>query len=238
MSVRSFPSNATTVNTQITQLRQAANTDLSSNQELLQQQNTLKELIENEKQSLQSKVDTYDKISETSIRDALLKKNSSQRLKQHNYIFFIIIFAIALLILIEIIEKYYSFILPEWILNLARIIIISVTIIWCFTLNEMIQYRDNLNYDRIDLEKPVIDTPAEQERKRQLAAKEGDLLGTLDNTCRTGAELCGTGTTWDSERMLCMPSTTSSSTTSSSTSNTETFNNILPNEPCCNYISV
>ena len=45
MSVRSFPSNATTVNTQITQLRQAANTDLSSNQELLQQQKDILKYI-------------------------------------------------------------------------------------------------------------------------------------------------------------------------------------------------
>lgn len=225
MSVSTFPSAVPDVNNQINELNQTVNNDLTNNEKLLEQQNILKDVLDDEKQNLQDKVDVYDKISETGKRDALLKKNSSQRLKQHNYMFFIIIFAIALLISLELIEKYYSYIFPEWLLTFLRIIIIAVTIIWCFTINEQIQYRDNLNYDRIDLEKPKIDTPEEIERKRRKAAKDGDLLGSIDTTCRIGSENCGTGTTWDSERMLCMPTPTVN----------ENFDTILPNEPCCNY---
>ena len=92
MSVDFITSDMSGVIHQINHLNETVNSDQNKNQQLLEQQNEVKQILENEKDNIQKKLDNYNKITETSIRDAVLKKNGSQRLKQYNKIFFILTF--------------------------------------------------------------------------------------------------------------------------------------------------
>lgn len=222
MSVDFITSDMSGVTHQINHLNETVNNDRNKNQELLQQQNEVKEILENEKENIQRKLDNYNKITETSIRDAVLKKNGSQRLKQYNKIFFILTFTVAILIILYLVEINLPFI-PEALLTIARIAVLSVTIIICLNLVNEINSRDPIDYDKLNLEKPNIDTPEEIEEKRRKAAKEGDLLGSIDTSRCKGPQNCGDGTKWDNEKMLCVPVTE------------ESFENINANEPLENY---
>ncbi len=223
MSVEFITNDISGVTQQITQLNNVISDEESNNTNLIDQQNRVKDIIEKEEANLQQKIDKYNSISETGKRDALLKKNGSQRYKQYNKIFFVLTFTVAALIGLELVEKHFP-IVPESILTILRIAIISFAIIACFTLNEEINSRDVLNYDKLDLEKPKVDTPEEIEKKRKKAEKEGDLLGSIDSTkvCK-GPHNCGDGTQWDSEKMLCVPVLN------------ENFENISPHLPMENY---
>lgn len=222
MSVDFITTDMSGVSQQINHLNATINDDRSKNQILLEQQNEVKEILDKEKDNIQKKIDHYNKITETGIRDAVLKKNGSQRLKQYNKIFFILTFTVAILIILYLIEKNFPFV-PESILTIARIAVIAISIIICSNLNDEINSRDPIDYDKLNLEKPNVDTPEELEKKRKQAAKDGDLLGSIDMSKCKGPQNCGEGTKWDNEKMLCVPVLE------------ESFENIIANEPQENY---
>jgi hypothetical protein len=218
MSVEFITNDMQGITQQVDNLNQTVESDKTKNEKLLEQQNKVKDIIEKEKTDIESKINKYDSYTDTGIRDALLKKNGSQRWKEYNKMFFILIFAVAVLIGLELVEQHFPFV-PEWILTILRILTIAFGIIWLFAINDRINSRDVLNYDKLNLAKPNVDTPEEIEKKRKAAEKEGDLLGSINVEKCKGPHNCGDGTMWDSEKMLCVPVTN------------ENFDNISPNQP-------
>ena len=201
----------------IDDMKKIVEKDTEDNQDLLAQQQEVKTLMEKEQLKLKNLEQEYLDNSTTQKREVLLKKNSSQRLKQYNYFFFILVSAVALLVTLSIIQKHLPFI-PETIVLILRIVILAVTIIWSYTILVEIENRDSLNYNKLHLEKPIVDSPVEVEKKRKEAEEKGDLLASVAGMKCTGESCCDVGTKWDSDKMLCIPET-------------ESFDTIKPNEP-------
>ena len=84
------------------------------------------------------------------------------------------------------------------------------------------QSRSPLNYNELNLEKPIILSPEELLAKRKAAAKSGNLLGSIDVGGCNAADCCDTenGVVWDGE--YCKIADTSDTTTTESGSS-ETF---------------
>ncbi len=76
-------------------LNQAIENDTTKNQDLLDQQKALKELIEHEKKITLNHMNKLEKEQKTAQRDALLKKNTGDRLKHFNLILIYLVLGIS-----------------------------------------------------------------------------------------------------------------------------------------------
>lgn len=208
----------------IEDMKQIVNRDTQNNEELIAQQNEVKIIMEKEQTRLAKLEQEYYDNSTTQKREVLMKKNSSQRMKQYNYFMIVIVFAISLLVFLTLIQKQLTF-LPDTLFLILRIIILAVTIIWGYTILLEIENRDPLNYDKLHLEKPNVDSPEEVAKKQKEAEKQGDLLASVAGMKCTGESCCDVGTKWDSDKMMCVPAT-------------ESFDTIKPNEPNDNFLKL
>ena len=206
-------------------LNQTIANDTTKNQDLLDQQNALQELIQHEKDITMNHMNKLEKEKKTAQRDALLKKNSGDRLKHYNLIIIYLVLGLVAYIIIYMIEKNFTFI-PLFIINVLKITVISVALIFCIQVLVTIQSRDPLNFDKLNLVKPRVYTQDEAQRAQEQAENEGDLTSSSSaqaNVC-SGNACCGPNTEWDEEKMLCVPIETN-----------ENFTTIQPNQPSHNY---
>lgn len=125
----------------------------------------------------------------------LIELNDSQRKKQthYNYIIFIIIIALILFIILYKIRIWLPFI-PEFVITLLMVIVLSVSLVYIVILFYNIRRRDNLNFDNIILSSPRVDDSEE----RQKAIDSGDLLksfNTADNC--VGQDCCSSNSIWN-----------------------------------------
>lgn len=207
----------TEINSSLSELNRIIDSDTNDKNELLKQQNKIKAIVQKEKQNLEKTERKYQSGADTQKREIDLAKNSSLRMQQYNSFTFVVVVTILSLLLLSLLEKYFS-IFPVVFLIVLRIIIIAYGFIVGYNILNEIDKRDPLNYNKLNLEKPNIDTPETIEKKRKVAEKEGDLLASIGQLTCSGEDCCDEGTVWDSEKMLCVPIE-------------ENFDNIRPNEP-------
>lgn len=220
-SDNSYNAKLTELNNSLEILNQAIQNDQSKSAELVQQQTELIGLAQEHSQTLLSDVNKLEAEKETKQREAQLKENSGNRLTYYNYMILVLIAGFVAYIGIHFIEKTFPFI-PQSMFIILKIIIVSTAIILCLKIYMIIQSRDPLNFNKLNLVKPGVDSPEEVEKKRLQAEKEGDLIGAISEKCR-GKDCCGENTVWDEQKMLCVPVVE------------ETYQNIRPNEPSNNY---
>tara|TARA_B100000282_G_C31721003_1_gene486010 strand:+ start:496 stop:1176 length:681 start_codon:yes stop_codon:yes gene_type:complete len=220
-SDNSYNAKLTELNNSLDILNQAIQNDQSKSAELVEQQTELIGLAQEHSQTLLSDVNKLEAEKETKQREAQLKENSGNRLTYYNYMILVLIAGFVAYIGIYFIEKTFPSI-PESIFIILKIIIVSTAIIFCLKIYMTIQSRDPLNFNKLNLVKPGVDSPEEVEKKRLQAEKEGDLIGAISEKCR-GKDCCGENTVWDEQKMLCVPVVE------------ETYQNIRPNEPSNNY---
>ena len=211
----------TEINSSLNELHSIIDADTNDKEELLKQQNKIKTIVEKEKQNLENTQRRYEENSDTQKREISLTKNSSLRMQQYNYFTFVVVLTILSLLLLSLLEKHFPTFSPFFLIIL-RIIIIAVGFIWGYNVLIELDKRDPLNYNKLNLEKPNIDSPETIEKKRKVAEKEGDLLASVGQLICSGEDCCDAGTKWDSEKMLCVPIE-------------ESFDNIRPNEPNNNF---
>ena len=202
-------------------LNQTIQKDQSKNKKLVKQQTELIGLAQEHSNNLLSDVNKLDSAKETKQREVQLKQNSGDRLTYYNYMLLVLIAGFMAYIGIYLIEKNAPFI-PEYVFVILKIIVVSVAIIFCLKIYVIIQSRDPLNFNKLNLVKPGVDSPEDAEKKRQQAENEGDLIGAVSDKC-SGKDCCGENTVWDEQKMLCVPVVE------------ETYQNIRPNEPSNNY---
>lgn len=173
-----------------------------ANNALLLKQDEVIEIIEDEKNRIQSNIDTTENNLTTKKR--LIEFNESNRLRTEQYNNILYIFVISLFIIVVIIIgcRQIPF-LPDIIPQILVIIIGIISGIKIFQMYYMINQRSHLDYNKLGLDKPVIDSPEEINRSKEKAKKSGDLLGTISTGGCVGAECCDEGTIWNESSRKC-----------------------------------
>ena len=203
----------------LNKLNEIIENDTTNNDNLVNQQKIVKDILNTEKEHLLKKQNDYENSVATELRMIQTQKNSSERYKHYNEMIAIGVFGLTIVLVILIMRKHISF-LPDWLITLLLIIIISSATIAIYIRYQDLKKRDPLNYQKLNLDKPNVDSPEEVAQKMKQAEKEGDLLQTVSQLSCSAKSCCGVGTVWDSEKMLCVPASVN-----------ETFENISPNEP-------
>lgn len=203
----------------LNKLNEIVENDTSNNDNLVNQQKVVKDILNTEKEHLLKKQNDYELGVATELRMIQTQKNTSERYKHYNEMIAIGVFALTIILVIFVMKKHVS-LLPDWLISILLIVIVSVATIAIYIRYQDLNKRDPLNYQKLNLDKPNVDSPEEVAQKMKQAEKEGDLLNTVSQLSCSSKSCCGVGTVWDSEKMLCVPEPVN-----------ESFENISPNEP-------
>ena len=190
------------INNKINYLSRAVVTADDANNELLLKQDEVKNIIKDEKNRIQRNIDITENNLTTKKR--LIEFNESNRLRTEQYNNILYIFVITLFIIVVIIigGRQIEF-LPDIIPQILVIIIGSISAVKIFQMYYNINKRSHLDYNKLSLDKPAIDSPEQIKRSKEKAAKSGDLLGSISTGGCVGAECCDIGTIWDEPSRKC-----------------------------------
>jgi Asp-tRNA(Asn)/Glu-tRNA(Gln) amidotransferase C subunit len=192
----------TNLDTQINQLKTNVENADDANNELLLKQEDVKAIIDDEKTRIQSNIDSTENNLTTKKR--LIEFNESNRLRteQYNNILYVFVISLSIIVIIIVGGRQIEF-LPDIIPQILVIIIGSISGIKIFQMYYNMNKRSHLDYNKLSLDKPVIDSPEQIIRSKEKAAKSGDLLGSISTNGCVGAECCDVGTTWNESSRKC-----------------------------------
>jgi hypothetical protein len=149
------------------------------NKKLLLNQKEMKALVETENARIQSNIQRVEDNLTTKKRMVDLSENTRLRTEQYNQILYTFVFAAVVIIAIVIGSRLLPF-LPEFISQVLIVIVGAAAAIKIFMIYSVMRERSPLNYNELNLDKPVVDTPEQIQQKLEAAAKKGDLLGSID----------------------------------------------------------
>ena len=183
------------VQNKLTGIHNAYNTANISNKDLNNNVNQVSGILEKEKSFLEDKSNEIN--SELTSQQRLIALNDSQRKKQsyYNYIILVVVITLILFIILINIRNVFPFI-PEIVISLLLIIIITLSAGYISILFYSSTLRDHMDFDKIDLP-----PPATEEKKVGSDGKDStNLLKSImnSNDC-VGEECCVASTklTWN-----------------------------------------
>lgn len=150
---------------------------------------------------LQSEIDRLN-IKKEQIANAqngqkrVLMMNESYRKRQAEYMKLIIavVFVFALVIVMRYMRVYFN-VLPEAVYTLLHILLFASVIIYAMITYVNVNAREKINFDRLDLPGPRIESKADFDKRNVAAKLAGDLLGVSNSGLCFGASCCNTEAT-------------------------------------------
>lgn len=193
------------VNTAIGDIESTVSTASADADLMISQQKDVKRILDAENARIQANIQTIDESLFTQKRIVEFNENQRLRTQHYNEILSTFILAACFILVILVAFRQIPF-LPDYISTVIIIIIGSAAFIRIFNLYNSLQRRSIIDYNKLDLGKRAEDSPAQIAAKRALAAKSGDLLGSVDIDGCGGPACCDTsnGVKWDDTSKKCV----------------------------------
>jgi len=192
------------LNANLTKLQStAANANASIN-DTLTKQSIVNGILETENDRLNSKKTNIDNAISGQRRILQLNDSYRKRYAAYTRLILAIVFTLVVLFLVNLLKKRFS-IIPDSVVMLLYIIIVSAYIIYAILLVTDINRRDRTNFDELDLNGPSVIDPAAIKKQAEKAAKSGDLLGSININGCIGSYCCGPTTKYSAKYSRCMP---------------------------------
>lgn len=178
--------------------------DISSSN-VLTHQNTVKDIVDTEKERLLQKKQTIDNALVGKQRAIALNDSYQQKQAEYNKIKLAWVIALAISVLSTILKNHLVFI-PSLIFNMITIIALFFASMYSIHIYIEISRREKINFNKLDLPEPAARTQKEMEDVAKAAATEegGDLLGGMNLYGCVGSYCCNEGTKWDSKISKCV----------------------------------
>jgi hypothetical protein len=200
------------------------NLNISTN--LLQNEAQINKILNDETNRLMLKEKSVDNALNTQNRMLLLNSSYRYRYSQYNKIIGVIIITLIILFLINMVKET----IPEFIVVLLNVIVLSISIIYCIYIYYYLTLKDRINYNQLisDRNGPNVYTSTQVSTEQTKASISGNLFGINynPNICQ-GQQCCGTGQVWDASNNICDISTNIQTFTTLKNDNT---NNYYKNE--------
>lgn len=159
------------------------------NKRLLLNQKEMKNLVENENARIQTNIRRVEDNLTTKKRMVNFNENIRLRTEQYNQIMYTFVFTVVLLIAINYLNSMLPF-LPLFISQGLIAIVGAAGVIKIYMIYTNMQARSRMNYNELDLEKPVVETPEQIAQKIAAATRRGSLLDSIDIGGCMGAACC------------------------------------------------
>jgi len=168
-------------------------------------QTEVKTILDREKDRLDAKKSTIDAAYMGQQRMVDLTNSQTKKNKAYNLI--LIVAVITFLVVLGIKQVYDNGIIPNTVLDIMNIVILSVGMIYCVVLYMDIYNRSNMDFDQITLDQPYRKSQAEidADRAKQLASGQlSDATAGANAGC-AGAQCCPVGSTFNEFNKICVP---------------------------------
>ena len=194
-----------TLDANLTTLSNNLNTADSSIGPTLTYQTEVKTILDRENSRLNAKKSTIDAAYMGQQRMVDLTNSQTKKNKAYNLI--LIVAVITFLVVLGIKQVYDNGIIPNTVLDIMNIVILSVGMIYCVVLYMDIYNRSNMDFDQITLDQPYRKSQAEidADRAKQLASGQlSDATAGANAGC-AGAQCCPVGSTFNEFNKICVP---------------------------------
>jgi len=177
--------------------------------DILTAQRDMKNIVDIEKARLDKKrAEINDQIS-SQERLMHFNKSHNHRYYQYTRIAVNITVALALFIGLSILGQYFP-IIPDMILTVLSVIIISYALISSYMIYRDIQSRDLMDFDKYaggpaPIKADLSGNAVKIKNAREKSASMGDLLGSINLNGCIGSDCCDEGTEWNSKKATCVP---------------------------------
>ena len=168
-------------------------------------QTEVKTILDREKARLEAKESTINAAYMGQQRMVDLTNSQTKKNKAYNLI--LIVAVITFLVVLGIKQVYDNGIIPNTVLDIMNIVILSVGMIYCVVLYMDIYNRSNMDFDQITLDQPYRKSQAEidADRAKQLASGQlSDATAGANAGC-VGAQCCPVDSSFNEYNKICVP---------------------------------
>jgi len=174
---------------------------LQNNNATLTQQDQVNQILQTENTRLTDKQASVQQALDGQKR--IVSLNDSFRLKYAEYIKMLLVIVIALVIWVILSKLNRIGLLPDVIYTILIILVLVIPGFICYFIYLDILGRDRMNFNELNIPPPNKLTPDEIRKQKEAAAKDGDLLGSINFGGCVGSECCSDGTKWDEGNSVC-----------------------------------
>jgi hypothetical protein len=168
-------------------------------------QTEVQSVLDRERARLEAKKNGMDETYQGQQRMVDLTNSQTKKTKAYNLI--LIVAVITFLVVLGIKQVYDNGIIPNTVLDIMNIVILSVGMIYCVVLYMDVYNRSNMDFDQITLDQPYRKSQAEidADRANQLASGQlSDATAGANAGC-AGAQCCPVGSTFNEFNKICVP---------------------------------
>lgn len=212
--------------------------DISSSN-VLTHQDTVKDIVDIEKDRLLEKKQTIDNALVGKQREIALNDSYQQKQAEYNKIKLAWVIALAISVLSIVLKNNLIFI-PSFIFNIITIIVLFVASLYSINIYIEIYRREKINFNKLDLPEPAERTKKELEDAAKAAGREegGDLLGGMNLYGCVGSYCCNEGTKWNNDIFKCVHDADYNPNKTQDENNNETFKSMIDENHSCNKIRI
>jgi len=178
---------------------------------VLTKQKQVNNILDSELDRLAVKKDQLANAQKGQMRVLMMNESYRKRQAEYTKLIIAVVVVFALVIVMRYMRVFFN-VLPDVVYTLLHILLFTGVIIYSMITLVNVSSREKINFDRLDLPGPKIESTADFDARNAAAKLAGDLLGVSDSALCKGAACCNpTGTVdktkWDETTGKCIQKT-------------------------------
>ena len=183
---------------------------------------TIAEILNVEVDRLNNRKIAIDNAEEERKRIVRFNKSGTERKQAYNNLYLVIVIILFILVCIKLLYQF-DFI-PDTLLDILMVAVISVGLIYCMLMYADILNRSNMDFSQIEFDKVAPKTQDQKDKEELDRIKSGDLtaIGAASNAGKcVGQACCPSDSTYNPTFNICVPNVVPHGVVPSTVSNTE-----------------
>jgi len=174
---------------------------------VLTKQKQVNNILESELTRLNIKKGQLDDARQGQMRVLMMNESYRKRQAEYTKLIIAVVVVFALVIVMRYMRAFFN-VLPDVVYTLLHILLFTGVIIYSMITLVNVSSREKINFDRLDLPGPKIESTADFAKRNEAAKLAGDLLGVSNSNLCKGAACCDPNATeWDKMTEKCIQKT-------------------------------
>lgn len=180
---------------------------------VLTKQKQVNNILQSELDRLNSKKDQLANAQKGQMRVLMMNESYRKRQAEYTKLIIAVVFVFALVIVMRYMRVFFN-VLPDAVYTLLHILLFASVIIYSMITYVNVNSREKINFDRLDLPGPKIESTADFVKRNEAAKLAGDLLGVSNSNlckgaacCNPNADIVSDRTEWDVTTEKCKKKT-------------------------------
>ena len=164
---------------------------------------TIADILDFEVDRLNNRKVAIDNAEEERKRIVRFNKSGTERKQAYNNLYLVIVILLGILLGIKLL--YQVDFIPDTILDILMVAVVSVGLIYCLWMYTDILRRSNMDFSQIEFDREVPKSQAQKDKEELDRVKSGDLIaiGSVDKC--VGPACCPTDSTYNPTFKICVP---------------------------------